>query len=212
MAEDLSQYAVLALATYVLGSIPFAYLWTRVFAHADLRRVGTGNASIYSSFFNGGYRPAVMTFASNCAVGLLAVHISHTFLPGDRTALMVGIGGATSGALWPLFTRFRSGSRGTTVVGWSVFFLDFYLGRAFPLIPAITLGIWAVALLTRRRTFFATSVTYRLFPFVFGIVDRSWELFIGAAVLSVLLQLKHQEKYDDSTLYGVGRRIGVNKS
>ena len=212
MADDLTQYAALALATYALGSIPSAYLWTRVFAHADLRRVGTGNASIYSSFFNGGYRPAVMTFASNCAVGLLAIHVADAFMPGDKTALMIGMIGAASGALWPMFTRFRGGSRGTTVVGWSAFFLDIYLGRAFPIIPAITLGIWAIALLLRRRTFFATSVTYRLFPFVFGIVDQSWELFIGAAVISVLLQLKHQEKYDDSTLYGVGRRIGVNKN
>ena len=202
----------LAAAAYALGSIPFAYLWTRVFAHADLRRVGTGNASIYSSFFNGGYRPAVMTFVSNCAVGLLAVHLAHLIMPGDRAALMVGVFCATGGALWPMFTRFRGGSRGTTVFGWGAFFLDLYLGRAFPVIPAISIGIWAVALLTRRRTFFATSVAYRLFPFVFGIVDRSWELFIGAAAISVLLQLKHQEKYDDSTLYGVGRRIGVNKT
>ncbi len=208
----LTQYAAVAVAAYVLGSIPFAYVWTRVFAHADLRHLGTGNTSIYSSFFNGGYRPAALTLASNCAIGLLTVQIADVVLPGDKAALMTAIFFATAGALWPVFIRFRGGSRGTTTFGWGVFFLDFYAGRSFPIIAGISVLIWAIALLAGRRTFLATSIAYKLFPLVFLAVDRSWEFFIGAAAISVLLQIKHREKYDDSTLYGVGRRIGVNKT
>ena len=93
----LTQYAAVAVAAYVLGSIPFAYVWTRVFAHADLRHLGTGNTSIYSSFFNGGYRPAALTLASNCAIGLLTVQIADVVLPGDKAALMTAIFFATAG-------------------------------------------------------------------------------------------------------------------
>ncbi len=212
LAEAVTNYAAIAAATYLLGSIPFAYLWTRVLAHADLRSVGTGNTSIYSSFFNGGYIPAGLTLASNCAIGWLSIHIADVLLPGDKAALMTGLFFATAGALWPIFIRFRGGSRGTTTFGWGTFFLDFYVGRPFPIIAALSVGIWVLALVARRRTFRATSIAYRTFPFVFFVVDRSWEFFLGAVAISVLMHLKHRPKYDDSTLYGVGRNIGVNKA
>ena len=48
------RFLAVAAAAYVLGSVPFAFIWTLVIARRDLRRLGTGNITVFNSFQNAG--------------------------------------------------------------------------------------------------------------------------------------------------------------
>lgn len=202
--DSFLRYLAVAAVAYLAGSIPFAFIWTLAFCRRDLRRVGTGNSTVYASYRNGGWPPAALTLVCNAGIGFAVVFLARRLIPGEDAALLVGLVFITVGAMWPLALAF-SGGKGTTTMGWTMLFMS------PPLVFAL-LGVWFAMLVVTRRTFTSSTVVYRTLPLTLGLVERSWQFALAGLVLSVLLHLKHDAESDDSVYYGFGRRWGVNKT
>ena len=117
---SIPSYAILAAATYLLGSVPVALILSAVLTRTDLRTIGSGNLGVYNTMFNVGKLPGVLTIAGHGLLAALAVHLAWWWFPaGDDIALIVAIAGVTAGNMWQLFAKFR-GSRGSTTVAWAL--------------------------------------------------------------------------------------------
>jgi glycerol-3-phosphate acyltransferase PlsY len=173
--------ALLILAGYVLGSMPWGYWLPRVLAGVDIREVGSGNtgaANVARALgFRMGVSVAALDLAKGCAAALLGI-----WLGGELVGAFAGIA-AMIGHWRPLFMRFRRGGKIVATTG----------GVALALAPLASLaagGVWIGTFLVTRYTSVASmlsAVTLPLLALVFG---ASWPVVAltgGAAVAIIIL-------------------------
>ena len=202
--ETVLRFIAVAVAAYVIGSIPFAFIWTLVIARRDLRKLGTGNITVYNSFQSVGWLPAILTVISNAGLGFAVVFVTKLLVPDNELAILVGLVFVTVGSMWPLWLAF-SGGIGTTTMGWTMMFIWWPL-------PFAILGVWFASLIVTRRTFTSSTVVYRTLPIILGVVTQSWQFAITGLVLSALLHVKRKAERDDGMELGAWRRLGLNKT
>ena len=114
-------YPVLAvLAAYLIGSLSFAVIVSRLMGLNDPRTYGSGNPGATNVLRSGNKLAAVLTLLLDALKGylpVLAVTLyGSRFGFGDGTAALVGLG-AFLGHLWPVFFRFQGGKGVATAAG-----------------------------------------------------------------------------------------------
>jgi len=102
------------LGGYLLGSIPFGLLLTRVAGLGDIRNMGSGNIGATNVLRTGHKGVAAVTLLLDTAKGLLAVFVAARF--GDVAALAAGAG-AVLGHVFPIWLQFRGGKGVATTYG-----------------------------------------------------------------------------------------------
>jgi glycerol-3-phosphate acyltransferase PlsY len=119
-ADPLVAAAAVALAGYVVGSIPVAGLVARRRAGLDLRDVGDGNPGYWNAKATLGRRAAAPVFVGDVAKGALAAALGRLADHAVGDAWWLGyVGGfaAMVGHAWPVFARFRGGRSVLAFVG-----------------------------------------------------------------------------------------------
>jgi acyl phosphate:glycerol-3-phosphate acyltransferase len=116
-------YIVIALTSYLLGSIPFGYLLVRVFRGQDIRTSGSGNIGA-TNVARSSPGLGALTLLLDAGKGLLAVahamHMGHEHMSSDRQiyALMcLAALFAVVGHIFPVWLKFRGGKGVATAVG-----------------------------------------------------------------------------------------------
>jgi len=107
-------YYAAALAGYLLGSIPFGLLLTRVAGLGDIRKIGSGNIGATNVLRTGHKGLAAATLLLDGGKGALAVLVARHW--GPDTAILAGCG-AFLGHLYPLWLRFKGGKGVATSLG-----------------------------------------------------------------------------------------------
>ena len=109
---------VVALASYLIGSIPFSYLVARAFGVSDVRRVGSGNVGATNVLRTAGKPAGVLAFLLDAGKGALAAE------PRDRAACPVitrfpplAAVAAVVGHMYPVWLRFHGGKGVATGFG-----------------------------------------------------------------------------------------------
>jgi glycerol-3-phosphate acyltransferase PlsY len=114
-------FAVIALAGYGLGSIPFGYLLVRIFRRADIRQSGSGNIGA-TNVARSSPALGLATLLLDAAKGFVAVMFASSIAPGLSvaylyTAMAVAAFCALLGHMFPVWLRFRGGKGVATGVG-----------------------------------------------------------------------------------------------
>jgi glycerol-3-phosphate acyltransferase PlsY len=125
---------------YLLGSIPFGLILTRVAGTQDLRSIGSGSIGTTNVLRTGRKDLAAATLIGDMLKGTIAVIISGYF--GGPDAAMLAALGAFLGHLFPVWLKFRGG-KGVAV------YIGVLLGLLWPAALVFCLIWLAVALLTR---------------------------------------------------------------
>lgn len=128
------------LAGYLLGSIPFGLILTRLTGAGDLRAIGSGNIGATNVLRTGRKGLAAATLLLDLAKGAAAVWLARE-LPGELAA--AGGFGAVIGHCFPVWLRFRGGKGVATLMG-------VCLGLAWP-IGAVYAAVW-LGMLALTRT------------------------------------------------------------
>lgn len=130
--------AILIGGGYLLGSIPFGVILTRVFGVGDLRQIGSGNIGATNVLRTGKKGLAAATLILDGAKGAVAVLLARHFVPqlGDHAAMMAGAA-ALIGHCYPLWLSFRGGKGVATMLGLCLA-LAWPIGLAF---AAVWLGV-----------------------------------------------------------------------
>ena len=171
----------LALALgYLLGSIPFGLVLTKLAGAGDLRSVGSGNIGATNVLRTGRKGLAAATLALDALKATLAIVLAWVVL-GPPTALTAAAG-AVLGHMYPVWLKFRGGKGVATYLGGLI-------GLAWP--AAIVFGVvWlSVAALTRYSSAAALAATIAS-PLAMLAIGESGAAIVFA-VLSALVWFKH---------------------
>jgi glycerol-3-phosphate acyltransferase PlsY len=181
MPVDLTPIVVALLVGYLLGSIPFGLILTRLSGAGDIRGVGSGNIGATNVLRTGRKGLAAATLLGDLLKGLAAVLIMRKF-GGADAELVAGLG-AVLGHVFPVWLRFKGGKGVATYIG-------VLIAVSWPV--ALAFGaIWiAVAALTRYSSLaglLATAATPLLLAYFVG--ARPATLF---AVLTLIVWIMHR--------------------
>lgn len=111
---------IIFVAGYILGSIPFGVLLTRLFGAGDLRQIGSGNIGATNVLRTGRKGLAAATLLLDGLKGAVAVVLARYFVPelGDHAAMIAGAA-AMIGHCYPIWLKFRGGKGVATLLGLS---------------------------------------------------------------------------------------------
>ena len=107
--------AAIAIAAYLLGSVPFGVLVTRVMGLGDVRAIGSGNIGATNVLRTGSKAAALATLLLDGGKGAVAVLIGRT-IAGEDAAQLAGLA-AFLGHLFPIWLGFRGGKGVATFFG-----------------------------------------------------------------------------------------------
>ena len=108
-------YILSALAGgYLLGSLPFGLILTRLAGMGDIRAIGSGNIGATNVLRTGNKKIAAATLILDGAKGAVAVLIAQVY--GPDTAIIAATG-ALLGHLFPVWLKFRGGKGVATALG-----------------------------------------------------------------------------------------------
>jgi acyl phosphate:glycerol-3-phosphate acyltransferase len=197
----MSLYLLIA-AGYLLGSIPFGVILTRLFGAGDLRQIGSGNIGATNVLRTGRKGLAAATLILDGAKGAVAVLLARHFVPelGEHAAMIAGAA-AMIGHCYPVWLKFRGGKGVATLLG-----LAFALGWPIGLIFAI---VWLAAVLLLRISSLGGMLGAVSAP-IAALALGHPIYAIGLAGLAVIVLWRHRENIARLRA-GTEPRIGRSK-
>ena len=174
------------LAAYLLGSVPFAVVCSRLFGLADPRSYGSKNPGATNVLRSGNKAAAICTLLGDMAKGWLAVFLAQTY--GPKFGLAQGLVGAVAlavffGHLYPIFLKFKGGKGVATAAG-VLLALD-------PTLGLITLGIWLAVAFTLRYSSLSALVAAATAPLIAFLLWGRDPQLAAVAIIAMALIAKH---------------------
>lgn len=165
---------------YLLGSIPFGLVLTRMAGLGDVRSIGSGNIGATNVLRTGNKKLAATTLICDMLKGAIAVLIAAYF--GRDYALAAGIG-AFLGHLFPVWLSFKGGKGVATYLG-------ILLGLAWPG-ALVFIAAWIIIALLTRYSSLSALVACILVPLslLYLGLEKTALIF---ALLTVIVFIKHR--------------------
>ncbi len=198
--------ALALVAAYLIGSLSFAVIVSRLMGLDDPRSYGSGNPGATNVLRSGNKKAAALTLLFDLVKGLVPVALVVLFGAGlgldETSAAWVGLA-AFLGHLWPVFFRFQGGKGVATAAG--------VLLGLNPLLGLAVLLTWlAVAYFTRYSSL-AALIAAAAAPVVHLIGWGGSGATLAILIMSALLILRHQANIA-KLLAGTESRIWQNTS
>jgi len=184
------------LLGYLLGSIPFGVVLTRLAGVGDLRRIGSGNIGATNVLRTGRKGLAALTLLLDALKGAAAVLLAGYFLPGTDQLAAVA---ALLGHLYPAWLRFRGGKGVATLLG-IMAALQWESAVAYAL-------IWLSVLALTRYSSVAGMTAALLAPVAAAVLGR-FDLALLYLGFGLLIFWKHRANLE-RLLAGTEPRIGA---
>jgi glycerol-3-phosphate acyltransferase PlsY len=195
----------MTVAAYLLGSISFAVVMSKVYGIADPRTYGSKNPGATNVLRSGNKGAAIMTLLGDGAKGWLAVFLADRFAAdlgvGDTAVALVAIA-VFLGHLWPVFFRFVGGKGVATALG-VLLGINPWLGLA-------TLATWLIIAYAFRYSSLAALVAALFAPFYYGLLFGVDAILLSVVIMSALLAYRHSQNIAN-LLAGKESRIGAKK-
>jgi glycerol-3-phosphate acyltransferase PlsY len=186
-------------AAYLIGGIPFGFLFYRIRRGGDIRSVGSGNIGATNVARSAGWLAGVLTLLFDAAKGAAAVALARAICEGDAAWSAAAALAAVAGHCFPVALKLRGGKGVATGCG------------AFLLLDPAALGVaLAVFVLTvaASRMVSAGSITAAMaFPIASGMMGAGAATTFFAGCAGLLIVSRHHENIA-RMLRGVERRIG----
>jgi acyl phosphate:glycerol-3-phosphate acyltransferase len=174
--------AIAMLVGYLLGSIPFGLILTRLAGTQDLRSIGSGSIGATNVLRTGHKGLAAATLICDALKGTLAILIANYF-GGFNAAILAGLG-AFLGHLFPVWLRFKGG-KGVAV------YIGILIGM-FPPAAVVFCLIWISTAFTSRYSSLSALVASFVTPIFLWWFGHP-ALASMFAVLTLLLFYAHRE-------------------
>jgi glycerol-3-phosphate acyltransferase PlsY len=105
------------VAAYLLGSIPFGLILTKLFGGGDVRKVGSGNIGATNVARAAGLLAGVLTLVLDVAKGAAAVLLAELLSNDNATWMMIAALAALVGHCYPVWLKFKGGKGVATAAG-----------------------------------------------------------------------------------------------
>ncbi|MDO9473713.1 MAG: glycerol-3-phosphate 1-O-acyltransferase PlsY [Caulobacter sp.] len=203
--EDLAQTVWLTLGLivvggYLLGSIPFGMIATRLGGAGDIRKIGSGNIGATNVLRSGRKDLAAITLIGDAGKGVVAVLLAR-WLTNDTAAMVAIAGGAAFvGHLFPVWLKFNGGKGVATFYG-------VLLAAMWPvgLLAALT---WLAMAALFRMSSLAALTAAALAPLFAFATDQPYPMILLSAFMAVLIFIRHHQNIS-RLLKGQEPKIGA---
>jgi glycerol-3-phosphate acyltransferase PlsY len=179
----------LSIFAYLLGSIPWGIVLTRLFSSADIRRQGSGNIGATNVSRVAGPSLGLLTFIGDVLKGAVPVYLALKFSGqhGINDLILAAVGlAAFCGHLYPLFMKFKSGGKGVATTAGCFVILA-------PLACLIALSAFIVFLLLSRRVSAGSLAAAAVLPIAVWLTTHSWEITAAAGIMTVFIFIRHTD-------------------
>src|SRR5882672_5351454 len=188
------------LGGYLLGSIPFGLILTRLAGLGDIRQIGSGNIGATNVLRTGNKALAAATLLLDGAKGAVAALVAQR-LYGPDAAIIAGAG-AFLGHLFPVWLKFRGGKGVATTIG-------IFLAIAWP-VGLIACAVWLLVALLFRYSSLAALIAIAAAPVAAWFLANHQTAGL-ALFLAVVVWQRHHENIR-RLLKGEESRIRLGRS
>jgi len=203
------EYLIAAIGGYLLGSIPFGLVLTKLAGYGDIRSIGSGNIGATNVLRTGNKPLALATLLLDGAKGaiavLIALYLMHVFFD-DCSTMVFSEGADTSkcaspftfqtvpmvagfcallGHLFPVWLKFKGGKGVATTLG--------TLLALSPVVGAAACGIWLLTALITRYSSLSALIAVAATPFIAHFLYQDANLSGLCGIIASLVFYKHRE-------------------
>lgn len=195
---------VVALA-YLLGSLSFAVIVSRVWRLPDPRTYGSGNPGATNVLRSGRKSAAAVTLLGDALKGVLGVYLAEWLMGADATGVIAGAAVAvTVGHVFPVFFRFQGGKGVATALG-ALIGLNLWLAGGVA-------ATWVVIAFFFRISSLAALIAAASAPvFAAMLYGVAHPYFHAVVVIAALLVWRHRANIQ-RLIAGTESRIGSSRS
>lgn len=171
------------LGAYLLGSIPFGLLASKLCASQDPRRAGSGNIGSTNVLRLSGKKAGFLTLLGDFGKGVVVALVAQRFFPQETWVLTISFA-VIIGHIFPIFLHFKGGKGVATALG-VVLGLDILLGM-------ILIGIWGLTVLWFKYSSGGALVSFGLLPVIVFLTSQSINFLIFSVLVTVCIFWRHQ--------------------
>jgi glycerol-3-phosphate acyltransferase PlsY len=210
MFADSSVLVLLAVGGYLIGSLSFAVIVSRVMGLDDPRTYGSQNPGATNVLRSGNKKAAIATLLFDALKGYFPVLLVKLYGPAfgwdDQAVALVAIS-AFIGHLWPVFFAFKGGKGVATAAG--------VLFGVEPLLGLATMGTWVIVAFFFRYSSLAALAASLFAPAYYLFGDQiAWQTsqaeLLAVMVMSALLLMRHKDNIQ-RLVSGQESKIGAKK-
>ena len=174
------EYLIIALGSYLLGSIPFGFILTKVFLKKDIRDIGSGNIGATNALRTGSKLLGYATLILDIMKAILPVlfvkfnYPDYIFIAALSTFL---------GHVFPIWLKFKGGKGVATYVG-----ILFSINLIFGLVFIVS---WAVTFLISKYSSLSSLIASLIVPIYLVVFEKYNSIFF--IIMFVLIFYTHRE-------------------
>ncbi len=170
------------LVSYLMGSIPFGLLFSKLFGYGDLRKSGSGNIGTTNAMRVGGKKLGILTLVFDAIKAMIPLMIFGSFGFSDELLAISG-GVAVCGHIFPIWLKFKGG-KGVATAGAVLLTLVPYVGLIFVVAWVFIFALTKVVSKASLIAIFVSTVA----AFWFGT-----SYFIMTLVFCLLIFYRHKD-------------------
>lgn len=192
---------VAIIAAYLLGSVPFAIISSKVFGLADPRSYGSGNPGATNVLRSGNKKAALLTLIGDALKGWLAVFLAQQ---AELSSALIGLVALAVffGHLFPIFLKFKGGKGVATAAG--------VLLALNPVLGLAVLATWLLVAYVSRYSSLAALIAAGLAPVYSALMNGVDGQFAVILLLGLALIAKHWQNLQ-RLMAGQESKIGSKK-
>lgn len=174
--------AAIIVLCYLIGSIPFSYLFTRLLTKQDIRKKGSGNVGATNALRISGVKVGIIALAGDLLKGVVAAALGS--YAGGPTLAAICAFIAVVGHCYPVFLNFRGGKGVATAAGTILVLMP---GVFLILLLSLAGIAWAT-----RYVSLGSVIAACIFPLLVIMFDKPWAYIIMSLVVAALVIYRHR--------------------
>ena len=184
------------LASYLLGSIPTAYIFGKILKGIDIRKVGSGNVGATNALRALGRGPGIAVLILDILKGFVAVIIlgsyfagKSSFLPAQNLFIIIGLA-CICGHNWTVFLQFKGGKGIATTFG-----VLLGLSLKVPglnIVLGLVILIWLIVFISFKIVSLASILSAVALPILALLFKQSLELVLLSLLLCIFVIIRHK--------------------
>ncbi|HBR15781.1 MAG TPA: acyl-phosphate glycerol 3-phosphate acyltransferase [Candidatus Omnitrophica bacterium] len=177
--------------SYLIGSIPTAYIYGRLLKRIDIRQHGSGNVGATNVFRVLGKGPGFFVLCADIFKGVLAVAVLPDILGLTRVTQRIILAlCAVSGHNWTPFLNFKGGKGVATSLG-VLIGLTIRLAAIRPVL-LLSVLIWMACFLLSRYVSLASIVSATAMPIIMLLTHQSFEVVVMGVIFCLFIVIRHR--------------------
>jgi glycerol-3-phosphate acyltransferase PlsY len=182
--NEIFLWVLMAMAGYLLGSIPFGVVVSNALGLADPRTVGSKNVGFTNVLRMSGMKAGILTLIGDMGKGWVTGWAAMQWLTDERFIMFVALS-AILGHIFSPFLNFKGGKGVATALG-------VVLGLS-PSIGFLLLLIWLGAVAIWRYSSGGALAAFGFFPVLAIVNEQRPEFLVFSLVVSTLIWFKHKD-------------------